>query len=88
VGVTHHTCAALHLAATQGHSHMVRCLLRSGLDANSPNHDRYTPFHHAALTGNMEVIEVLGVVEVVTGVGGRGGQSWQELMAAGRTICV
>lgn len=51
--------SALHLATIKGSSEIAGLLLSNGADVNSLDHKKFTPLHHAALTGNQTMINFL-----------------------------
>ena len=51
--------SAAHVAAKEGHPHILQALLDAGADASWRNHDDETPLHVAAYHGKMDTCKVL-----------------------------
>ena len=50
---------ALHVAARQGHTMVVKWLIKEGSsDVNAPTHDADTPLHYAALSKSVEMVNL------------------------------
>ncbi|KAI9148346.1 Ankyrin repeat domain-containing protein [Paramyrothecium foliicola] len=51
--------SVLHIAAQEGHEHIVRMLLQHGVDCNEHDSDGLTPLMHATIQDHLDVINLL-----------------------------
>lgn len=53
------SCTALHLAAEEGHTVVVKALIKAGADTDARDRLQKTALHDAARNGHLEVVETL-----------------------------
>ena len=49
----------LHIATSEGHLEVVRCLIEANMDVNAKDYNNETPLHRASKNGHWEIVRCL-----------------------------